>query len=124
MMTPLPGYRGVTARSHQKNRYWALKNSWSMDGLPALHVAQRTRVQEVIEPLRKMVGPLAPTTHGGYYYQDGRRFGLGHLILVALLTAVATAFLLTYGRDALVSFVSRLPAGPGGAGRFVHAPHN
>lgn len=95
-----------------------------MDGLPALHVAQRTRVQEAIEPLRKMVGPLAPATQGGYYYQDGRRFGLGHLLLVALVTAVATALLLTYGRDALAVVVnSRLLPGPaGGAGRFVHAP--
>ncbi|CAN8105751.1 unnamed protein product [Discula destructiva] len=74
------------------SRYWALKNSWSMDGLPALNIAQKTMMQDKIEPLKKMVGPFAPT-----HYQNGNRFSLEQLILVALLTAIVTALVTRFG---------------------------
>lgn len=85
-----------------------------MDGLPALHVAQKARLEEKIEPLKKMVGPLAPTR-----YQNGNRFGLEHLILVALVTAIVTAFVMSYGSETARSVVVRLPAD---ASRLIHAP--
>lgn len=78
-------------------RYWAQKNSWSMDGLPALNVAQKVQKKEQIKPVKKMVGPLAPSQ-----YHNANRYGLEHLLLVALVTAIVTAFLMAYGRTQLV----------------------
>lgn len=95
-------------------RYWALKNSWSMDGLPALHIAQKTRKEEGINPLKKMVGPLAPTQ-----YSNANRYGLEHLLLVAFVTAIITAFLTAYGMDAARAIAVRMPAD---TRRLIHAP--
>lgn len=96
------------------NRYWALKNSFSMDGLPALNIAQKARIQENIEPLRKMVGPLAPT-----HYQNGNRFGVEHLILVALVTAIVSALVTRYGFDTARAIAVRLPDH---ASQIIHVP--
>lgn len=85
-----------------------------MDGLPALNVAQRARVQESIEPLRKMVGPFAPT-----HYHNDNRFGLQHLILVALVAAVLSALATRYGFDTARAVAVRLP---NHASRIIHAP--
>lgn len=85
-----------------------------MDGLPAMHIAQKTCVQEQIEPLKKMVGPLAPT-----HYQNSNRFSLEHLLLVAFVTAIVTAFLVTYGLDAAAALAVRFPRD---TRRLVHAP--
>lgn len=94
--------------------YWALKNSWSMDGLPALQIAQKAMVQQGIEPLKKMVGPLAPRK-----YRNGNRFSLTHLLLVALVTAIVTAFVTRFGLDTAHAIAVRLPAD---ASQFAHAP--
>lgn len=85
-----------------------------MDGLPALNIAQKTRIQERIDPLKKMVGPLAPT-----HYQNGNRFSLEHLLLVAFVTAIVTAFVVTYGLEAAGALAVRFPRD---ARRLVHAP--
>lgn len=95
-------------------KYWALKNSWSMDGLPALHIAQKTRKEDKIEPLKKMVGPLAPT-----HYQNAHRYGLEHLLLAVFVTAIITAFVTTYGVDTARAIAIRVPAD---ASRMVQAP--
>ncbi|KAK3938314.1 hypothetical protein QBC46DRAFT_390547 [Diplogelasinospora grovesii] len=68
-------------------RYWASKNSWSMDGLPGLEIGRRTAKEEGIIPLAKMVGPLAQQQKT---YMRGQ-FGIEHLLLVAILTACLTA---------------------------------
>ncbi|KAF3760825.1 hypothetical protein M406DRAFT_358352 [Cryphonectria parasitica EP155] len=86
-------------------RYWAQKNSWSMDGLPALHVAQKTMVQEKIQPSKKMVGPRAPSQ-----YQNANRFGLEHLILVALATAILTTFVMSFGAETARTVAVKLHA--------------
>jgi len=85
-----------------------------MDGLPALHIAQKAMVQQGIEPLKKMVGPFAQT-----HYQNSNRFRLEHLLLVALVTAIITAFVTSVGLDTARAVGVRLPAE---ASRFVHAP--
>lgn len=85
-----------------------------MDGLPAMHVAQKTMLQERIEPLKKMVGPLAPTR-----YQNGNRFGVEHLVLVAVMTAIITAILMSFGADTARAVAVRLPASPS---RLIHSP--
>lgn len=96
------------------NRYWALKNSFSMDGLPALNNAQKARIQENVEPMRKMVGPLAPT-----HYQNGNQFGVEHLILVAFVAAIVSALATRYGFDTARAVAVGLP---NHASRIIHAP--
>lgn len=85
-----------------------------MDGLPALHAAQKTMMQEKIEPLKKMVGPLAPSC-----YQNSNRYGLEHLLLVALVTGMVTAVIMSYGLD-----TARIVAVRAGneTSRLMHAP--
>ncbi|KAK4222032.1 hypothetical protein QBC38DRAFT_375992 [Podospora fimiseda] len=72
-------------------RYWALKNSASMDGLPGLDVARKTAKEENITPLTKMVGSAALERK-----QTSPSFGVIHLILVALISSLATVFLLPH----------------------------
>ncbi|KAK4202766.1 hypothetical protein QBC40DRAFT_36956 [Triangularia verruculosa] len=69
-------------------KYWALKNSESVDGLPGLDVARKTAKEDGIVPLTKMVGAAA--------LQERQRkrkqlsFGVLHLVLVAILASLAT----------------------------------
>ncbi|KAK4459316.1 hypothetical protein QBC42DRAFT_274718 [Cladorrhinum samala] len=72
-------------------RYWALKNSDSIDGLPGLDIARKAAKEEHITPLVKGVGVLAPPKK---YAEPGRSFGVLHLILVAIISSLATAFFL------------------------------
>ncbi|RKU44149.1 hypothetical protein DL546_005293 [Coniochaeta pulveracea] len=43
-------------------RYWAFKNAFSMDNMPAMKQALELGRKEHIKPIKKMVGPLAPRT--------------------------------------------------------------
>jgi hypothetical protein len=76
-----------------------------MDGLPGTHNAQETMKAEKITPLKKMVGPLAPT-HYGY---PNARFGVEHLLLVAAISVVSTYLLLLYGAQIASALVAGLP---------------
>ncbi|KAK3358521.1 hypothetical protein B0T24DRAFT_660661 [Lasiosphaeria ovina] len=74
-------------------KYWASKNAWSMDGLPGFSMALETAKKEHVAPVAKMVGPLAP-----HHYRNDRRFGLRHLAMVSILTAILTlAFTISLG---------------------------
>ncbi|KAI3330667.1 pyridoxamine phosphate oxidase family protein [Ustulina deusta] len=42
------------------DRYWALKNAWSMDGLPGMRRGLKAGKEFAIEPVQKMVGKMAP----------------------------------------------------------------
>jgi hypothetical protein len=64
-----------------------------MDGLPGTHNAQITMKAEKITPLKKMVGPLAPTNFG----YPNAKFGAEHLLLVAVFSVLSTYLLLLYG---------------------------
>ena len=87
-------------------RYWAFKNAWSVDGLPGLQVALKTAKEEKVAPIEKMVGPQAPK-----HYRNDRRFGVVHLVLVAIIsalfTALSLAFAITRGVD-LSAHVNKL----------------
>ncbi|KAL2132988.1 hypothetical protein VTI74DRAFT_3058 [Chaetomium olivicolor] len=76
--------------SQSLERYWALKNSYSVDGLPGMEIGYKTMKKEHITPIQKMVGPNAPRG-----YHNGRRFGVWSLVLVAMLSALCTAFTLS-----------------------------
>lgn len=77
-----------------------------MDGLPGTKNAQLTMKLEKITPLKKMVGPLAPT-HYGY---PSARFGAEHLLLVAVFSVLSTYVLLLYGAQIASALLDGLPA--------------
>ena len=87
-------------------RYWAFKNAWSIDGLPAMQLARKTAREESITRMAKMVGPLAPR-----HYRRGRRFGTHHLVLVAVLSALLTSLALLVGVQEVRPVASRLSWG-------------
>ena len=60
--------------------YWAYKNAWSMDGLPGMKRGLRAAKTFDVAPIKKMVGPLAPTR-----YQSGYGFSGVQVFLIALL---------------------------------------
>ncbi|KAI0172551.1 hypothetical protein GGR52DRAFT_412786 [Hypoxylon sp. FL1284] len=74
-------------------RYWALKNAWSMDGLPGMAAGLKAGREYAVEPSQKMVGPLAPKSRGGLGARGG--FQLEHLI-IALLTVLLAVSLATH----------------------------
>lgn len=82
-----------------------------MDGLPGTNIGQATMKSESITPLKKMVGPLAPTR---YQNQNGS-FGLEHIVLAVLLSAVITAVLLLYGVQIADAVIARFPVDAKGA---------
>jgi hypothetical protein len=86
-------------------RYWASKNAWSMDGLPGTHNGQATMKAEKITPLKKMVGPMAPTRYG----YPNAKFGIEHLLLVAVVSVVSTYLLLLYGAQIASALVAGVP---------------
>jgi hypothetical protein len=76
-----------------------------MDGLPGTKNAQLTMKAEKITPLKKMVGPLAPTNYG----YPSARFGVEHLLLVAVVSALSTYLLLLYGAQIASALLNGLP---------------
>ncbi|ETS84844.1 hypothetical protein PFICI_02869 [Pestalotiopsis fici W106-1] len=87
-------------------RYWALKNAWSVDGLPGMKVGQETMRKEGIVPLKKMVGNSS--------LENSRRpvngFSVAHLVLAIVLSALLSAFLTLHGADVALNIKQRLPA--------------
>ncbi|KAI1463615.1 uncharacterized protein F4812DRAFT_235718 [Daldinia caldariorum] len=75
--------------SESMDRYWALKNSWSMDGLPAMPRAMKTARVYAIEPVKKMVGPLAPKNGASPGARSG--FLLEHFVIILLTVLLAIA---------------------------------
>lgn len=76
-----------------------------MDGLPGTNNGQTTMKAENITPLKKMVGPLAPT-----HYRNGAKFGTEHLFLAAVVSALFTAIVLLYGAQIASALFARVPA--------------
>lgn len=82
-----------------RDRYWAYKNAWSMDGLPGLQRGVATGAKDKVKPMKKMVGRYAPMN--GERRRSSRAFTSAHLILamlVGLLISMgAFALLLRFG---------------------------
>lgn len=74
-------------------RYWALKNAWSVDGLPGMKIGLKTGQEESIVPLKKMVGDAAPRE----YKKPVDGFSLNQLLLAVILSTLITAFSVLYG---------------------------
>ncbi|KAI0427783.1 pyridoxamine phosphate oxidase family protein [Xylaria sp. FL1042] len=73
------------------DRYWALKNAWSMDGLPGMRRGLKAGKEFSIEPIQKMVGKMA-LTNGNL--ANGER----HVayIVIALLTVLVAILAATH----------------------------
>ncbi|KAL2196690.1 hypothetical protein P885DRAFT_60707 [Corynascus similis CBS 632.67] len=78
--------RGTSKESRE--RYWAYKNSYSVDGLPGMRIGYQIHRREQIAPIEKMVGPSAPQA-----YHNDKGFSASHLVLVAVLSAICTILL-------------------------------
>ncbi|KAI0893986.1 hypothetical protein F4806DRAFT_126669 [Annulohypoxylon nitens] len=74
------------------DRYWALKNAWSMDGLPGMQRGLKAGRVYAIKPVKKMVGPLAPK-NGANLSLLRSGFHIEHFVIIvlALLLAIALA---------------------------------
>ena len=82
------------------DRYWAFKNAYSMDGMPAMRRALTAGKKFSIEPSKKMVGPLAPK-NGAYGGGSGPSWLL--LLIIALLSFVMGIAFATY-RPTILSY--------------------
>jgi len=66
-------------------RYWAFKNSQSMDGLPGMRRGVDTMKRENVTPIKKMVGAYALETSPPRT-RPGQMVPLWSLVIVALLS--------------------------------------
>ncbi|KAI0008207.1 hypothetical protein F4779DRAFT_462362 [Xylariaceae sp. FL0662B] len=69
------------------DRYWALKNAWSMDGLPGMPRGLTAGRIHAIEPIKKMVGPLAPKNGGSLSRRPNLQ--IEHIIIVVMAFIIA-----------------------------------
>jgi hypothetical protein len=67
------------------SRYWAFKNAQSMDGLPGMKRGVETAKKENVKPIKKMVGPFAPSAENPQTRVAGQVPEL-YLVIVALLS--------------------------------------
>lgn len=69
-----------------------------MDGLPGMQRGSQTAVTDGVKPIKKMVGPYAPVSNGAgdRSHRSSRVFTPLHLVLVALLSSLATALCLLF----------------------------
>lgn len=74
------------------DRYWAYKNAWSMDGLPGMQRGTWAAKEFSVAPIKKMVGPLAPTK-----YTAGMGWNLQQVQLIALLSFLIGLAIAIYG---------------------------
>lgn len=88
-----------------RNRYWATKNAWSVDGLPGMKLGQQTMKKENIVPLKKMVGSAAPEV----YRRPVAGFTLAQLVLAIVLSALVSAYLALHGAEVASTIRQRLP---------------
>lgn len=89
-------------------RYWASKNTWSVDGLPSMKTAQEVSYAEQIVPLKKMIGPvgvnpglpksrLANLLHHQLLSQQFSLFCLLCVVLASFVMGVGVTLLLCGG---------------------------
>ncbi|KAH8163834.1 hypothetical protein CIB48_g4421 [Xylaria polymorpha] len=102
------------------DKYWALKNAWSMDGLPGMRRGLKAGKEFSIEPIKKMVGKLAPKNGG----QATAELHVAYVV-IALLTALVAILAATHPAfeyfpaqrriQGLLSQVTSMPSGSASA---------
>ncbi|KAK5635723.1 hypothetical protein RRF57_011435 [Xylaria bambusicola] len=99
------------------DRYWALKNAYSMDGLPGMRRALKAGKEYSVAPIRKMVGKMA--------VKNGSLSNNGDLhvayvvialltVLVAILAATHPAFEYFPAQRRMQGLLSQVTSIPGG----------
>jgi hypothetical protein len=78
-------------------RYWAFKNAFSMDHMPAMKQAIELGRKEHIKPMKKMVGPFAPVTD----YKIPQGVSVEVAVMIAVVSLIIGALLALYGKSAV-----------------------
>ena len=78
-----------------------------MDGLPGMHRAVKAGKTYKVAPIKKTVGPLAPTK-----YRHGYGFSMLQVMLIALLSLLAGLAIANYGRAGLEFALKSLQSQP------------
>lgn len=78
-------------------RYWAFKNAFSMDHMPAMKQAVELGRKENIKPMKKMVGPFAPRTD----YRSRQAVSVELAVVIAVVSLLIGALLALYGTSAV-----------------------
>ncbi|RDW91808.1 hypothetical protein BP5796_01202 [Coleophoma crateriformis] len=76
-------------------RYWAFKNSESMDGLPGLRRGVETAQREQVKPIKKMVGPFAKMLSSAQA-RSPTSVPVWYLVVVALAGFVTGVFAMLF----------------------------
>ncbi|KAI1351126.1 pyridoxamine phosphate oxidase family protein [Xylaria sp. FL0043] len=106
------------------DRYWALKNAWSMDGLPGMRRGLKAGKEFSIEPIQKMVGKMA-LKNGNL--PNGERHVVYIVIalltvLVAILAATHPAFEYFPAQRRMQSLLSQVTSRPDGLPSVARVP--
>ncbi|KAI1506015.1 hypothetical protein F5X99DRAFT_366868 [Biscogniauxia marginata] len=109
------------------DRYWAFKNAWSMDGLPGMPRGLEAAKKYSVEPVKKMVGPLAPK-NGGAGAGTKTELHISYIViafltlLVALLAATHPVFQYSSAQQGIQDILLQVRAMPGGSPSAVGRP--
>ncbi|KAI1275384.1 pyridoxamine phosphate oxidase family protein [Xylaria sp. FL0933] len=106
------------------DRYWALKNAWSMDGLPGMRRGLKAGKEFSIEPIQKMVGKMA-LKNGNL--PTGERHVVYIIIalltvLVAILAATHPAFEYFPAQRRMQGLLSQATSRPNGSPSVAGVP--
>ena len=88
--------------AHDRDRYWAYKNAWSVDGLPGMKRGLLVGNAERVAPIKKWVGPTAVKRYRAGYYT------LDHIILTAAICLTAGILLSVYGSELWLAILAQL----------------
>ncbi|KAI8627914.1 pyridoxamine phosphate oxidase family protein [Xylariaceae sp. FL1651] len=110
------------------DRYWALKNARSMDGLPGMRRGLKAGKEYSVEPIQKMVGPFATSTKS-LRSQKGVEMHVSYVIiallaaLVAILAVTHPAFEYFPAQRRMQAVISQVTSMPGNSPSSVGS-HN
>ncbi|KAI0972063.1 pyridoxamine phosphate oxidase family protein [Xylaria arbuscula] len=106
------------------DRYWALKNAWSMDGLPGMKRGLKAGKELSVEPIKKMVGKFA--VKNGVMANGERHVAYIVIalltVLVAILAATHPAFEYFPAQRRMQGLLSQVTSMPGDFPSVVGVP--
>jgi hypothetical protein len=99
------------------DRYWAYKNAWSMDGLPGMRRGLKAGKEFSVEPIKKMVGKMAPRNGALAKAQLHVAYVVIALLaaLVAILAATHPAFEYFPAQRRMQGLIQQVTSMPGGS---------
>ncbi|KAI0552318.1 pyridoxamine phosphate oxidase family protein [Xylaria curta] len=99
------------------DRYWALKNAWSMDGLPGMRRGLKAGKEFSVVPVKKMVGKFAPKNGSSATAELNVAYVVIALLmaLVAILAATHPAFEYFPAQRRMQDLLSQVTSTPSGS---------